>query len=283
MRRVLYFLSFHRRLVTLFITLFLSVSMMFMGKGPKERFVREVTTTIFNTGRFTFSWGIYMLDLRRENKRLRLQNLEYSQKIHNNLLAEKENERLRRMLGFKEKHSFPIIPANVVGQDIDRIVNSLILDVGRNDGVKEYMSVVTAEGLVGRIFDVFQSSSSVQIIRDVNSKISAMIEGDRAIKGIIRWEGGDYLRMYGLEYFSKLDPEQKVYTTGIGGTFPEGLFIGTVVAQNSEDIKVYDSVNVKLAVNFSHVHEVFILAGSELTDIWDDGDGTGNFQRPEIQ
>jgi len=168
MRRVLYFLSFHRRLVTLFITLFLSVSMMFMGKGPKERFVRAVTTTVFNTGRFTFSWGIHMLDLWRENKRLRLQNLEYSNKIHTNLLSEKENERLRQMLGFREKHSFPIIPANVMGEDVDRIVNSLILDVGRKDGVKEYMAVVTAEGLVGRIFEVFHSSSSVQIIRDVN-------------------------------------------------------------------------------------------------------------------
>ncbi len=170
-----------------------------------------------------------------------------------------------------------------MGEDVDRIVNSLILDVGRKDGVKEYMAVVTAEGLVGRIFEVFHSSSSVQIIRDVNSKISAMIAGDRAIKGIIRWEGGDYLRMYGLEYFSKLDPEQKVYTTGIGGTFPEGLFVGTVVGQDSEDVRIYDSVNVKPAVDFSHVYEVFILAGSEQTDIWDDGDGTGNFQRPEIQ
>ena len=281
MRGALYFLSYHRRLVTLFITLFLSVSMMFMGKGTKERFVRAVTTTIFNTGRFTFSWGIHTLDLWRENKRLRLQNLEYSSKIHTNFLTEKENERLRRMLGFREKYSFQVIPANVIGEDVDRIVNSLILDVGRRDGVKEYMAVVTAEGLVGRIFKVFYSSSSVQIIRDVNSKISAMIEGNRAIKGIIRWEGGDYLRMYGLEYLGKLESEQKVYTTGIGGTFPEGLFIGTVVRQDSEDVKIYDSVNVKPAVDFSRVHEVFILAGSEQSDIWDDG--TGNFQRPEIQ
>ena len=283
MIRVLYFLSFHRRLVTLFITLFLSISMMFMGKGPKERFVRAVTTTILNTGRFTFSWGIRMFDLWHENKRLRLQNLEYSSKIHTNLLAKKENERLRRMLGFKEKYSFSVIPASVIGQDVDRIVNSLILDVGKREGVKEYMAVVTTEGLVGRIFEVFNSSSSVLIIKDVNSKISVMIEGDRAIKGIIRWEGGNYLRMYGLEHLSKLDPGQRVYTTGIGGTFPEGLFIGTVMDQDNEDINIYDSVNVKPAVDFSQVYEVFILAGSEQTDIWDNGDGTGNFQRPEIQ
>ncbi|HDY89578.1 MAG TPA: rod shape-determining protein MreC [bacterium] len=283
MRRVLYFISSNKRTVTLFITLFLSISMMFMGKGPKERFARVVTTSIFNTGHFTFSWGIYMLDLWRENKRLRLQNLEYSYKIHSYYLAEKENQNLRRMLGFKEKKPFSVIPANVIGLDVDRIVNSMILDVGEKDGVKKYMAVVTAEGLVGRIYEVFPTSSSVQIIRDVNSKISAMVEGDRSIKGIIRWEGGPYLRMYGLQHLNKPQPGQKVYSTGVGGTVPGGLFIGTVVDQKVDDVNIYASVNVKPAVDFSLVHEIFILKGSERSDIWDDGDGTGHFERPEIQ
>ncbi|MFC1650830.1 rod shape-determining protein MreC [Candidatus Latescibacterota bacterium] len=224
-----------------------------------------------------------MLDLWRENKRLRLQNLEYSYKIHSNRLAAKENETLRQMLGFKERYSFPIIPAAVIGQDVDRIINSLILDVGSRDGVKKYMAVVTADGLVGRIFEVYPSSSNVQIIRDVNSRISAIIEGDRAIKGIVRWEGGDYLRMYGLQHISNLEPGQNVYTTGIGGTFPSGLFIGTVIRPEGEDQKIYSTVDIDPAVNFSLIHEVFIITGSERSDIWDDGDGSGQFQRPEIQ
>ena len=102
MRRVLYFISSNKRSVTLFITLILSISMMFMGKGPKGRFARVVTTSIFNTGHFTFSWGIYMLDLWRENKRLRLQNLELSDQIHYSNTAVRENERLRRLLGFRQ-------------------------------------------------------------------------------------------------------------------------------------------------------------------------------------
>jgi len=256
--------------------------MMFMGKGSKERFARTVTTAVFNTGHFTFSWGIYMLDLWRENKRLRLQNLEYSFQIHSNYLAEKENRILRQMLGFKEKSPYFVIPGNVIENDVDRIVNALILDVGKNDGVKKYMAVVTAEGLVGRINEVFPSSSSVQIIRDVNSRISAMIGGERTMKGIIRWEGGSYLRMYGLQHLHKPEPGRKVYTTGVGGTVPGGLFIGTVAEQEVDDVNTYASVNVKHAVDFSLVHEVFILKGSERSDIWDDGNGTGYFQRPEI-
>lgn len=283
MRRILNFLSFNIRLVTLFIALFLSVNMMFMGNGPKVRFARLVTTTIFNTGRVTFSGGIFMLDLWRENKRLRLQNLEYSYKIHSNRLAAQENETLRQMLGFKERYSFPVISAAVIGQDVDRITNSLILSVGSMDGVKKYMAVVTADGLVGRIIEVYPSSSSVQIIRDVNSRISAIIEGNRDIKGLVRWEGGDYLRMYGLQHISNLEPGHNVYTTGIGGTFPSGLFIGTVIRPDGDDQKIYSTVDIKPAVDFSLIHEVFIITGSERSDIWDDGDGSGQFQRPEIQ
>ncbi|MFC1490426.1 rod shape-determining protein MreC [Candidatus Latescibacterota bacterium] len=223
-----------------------------------------------------------MFDLWHENKRLRLQNLEYSYQIHSNRLAVQENETLRQMLGFKERYSFPVIPAAVIGQDVDRITNSFILDVGSNDGVKKYMAVVTADGLVGRIIEVYLSSSSVQIIRDVNSRISAFTEGIREIKGIIRWEGGEYLRMYGLQHISNPEPGQNVYTTGIGGTFPPGLFIGTVVDPDN-DQKIYSTVDVKPAVDFSQIHEVFIITGSERSDIWDDSDGPGQFQRPEIQ
>ena len=283
MKRILYFISSKRRFVILFITLFFSVAMMFMGKGPKERLVRTITTSIFKTGRFSFSWGIYMLDLWSENKRLRLQNLEYSYKIHSNFLAAKENERLRQMLSFKETHSFLHIPANVVGTDVDRIVNSLILDVGTDEGIKEYMAVVTADGLVGRIIEVHSSSSRVQILRDVNSRISAMIEGELALKGFIRWEGGQYLRMYGLQQLNKTDPVQKVYTTGVGGTFPGGLLIGNVVEQNADAVNAYASVNVKPAVNFDQVHEVFVLVGTDQSDIWDNGDGNGYFRRPGLQ
>lgn len=283
MRRVLYFLSFNKRLVTLFIALFLSVNLMFMGNSSKVHFARLVTTAIFNTGRVTFSGGIFMFDLWHENKRLRLQNLEYSYQIHSNRLAAQENKTLREMLGFKERYSFPVVSAAVIGQDVDRITNSLILDVGSRDGVKKYMAVVTADGLVGRIIEVYPSSSSVQIIRDLNSRISAIIEGDREIKGIVRWEGGDYLRMYGLQHISNLDPGRNVYTTGIGGTFPAGLFIGTVVRAEDDNQTIYSIVDVEPAVNFSLIHEVFIITGSERSDIWDDGDGAGQFQRPEIQ
>lgn len=284
MRRALLFITEHRRLVSLFITIFLSVSMMLMGESSKTRFARAVTTAVFNTGRFTFSWGIYTLDLSRENKRLRLQNLELSDQIHYSNTAVRENERLRRLLGFRQHISMTdsAVVATVVGRDVDRIVNTLIIDVGKRDGVRENMAVVTAEGLVGKIFRSYYASSSVLILMDVKSKISAMVE-DSDIQGIISWRGGPNLTMYGLLRQKIPEMGKRVYTTGIGGVFPPGLFIGTVGKRYESEVELYASVYVKPAVDFSRTQEVFILKGTERSDIWDDGDGTGNFMRPETQ
>ena len=283
MQRTLQFITERKRSLTILVALFFSVSMMLMGQSSKTQLARAVTTAIFNTGRFTFSWGIYILDLWHENKRLRIQNLKLSEQISTYDIAVRENERLRRLLGFKERLvlSDSVITATVIGHDFDRIVNTLILNVGSRSGVKKNMTVVTAEGLVGRVFEVYRSSSSVQVLMDINSKVSSVTEG---INGIVRWEGGSYLRMYGLPLGNIPTKEgQKIYTTGQGGVFPGGILIGTVTSTKIEDVERYARVNVKPAVDFSSVQELFILKGSELSDIWDDGDSTGHFRRPDIQ
>jgi len=281
MKRAFLFISVHKRLLTLLVTLLLSVFMMLMGEGQKTRLARSVTTAVFHTGRFTFSWGIYILELWKENRRLRLQNLILSEQISNHDAAVSENERLRRLLGFRERISLSdsVIAGMVLGHDFDRVVNTLIVDVGRREGVRKNMAVVTAEGLVGKVYNVYRSSCSVQIIMDANSRISAVADG---INGIIRWEGGPYLRMYGLPLSTIPDAGKKVYTTGFG-IYPGGILIGTVEEQKMEEVEQYASVNVRSPIDFSGAKEVFIIRGSERSDIWDDGDGSGHFERPEIE
>ena len=284
MRKILQFITEHRQFVSLFVAIFISVSMMVMESSSKSRFARAVTTAIFNTGRYTFSWGIYMLDLWRENKRLRLQNLELSDQINYSKTAIRENERLRRLLGIKQRLSMTdsVVIATVVGRDVDRVVNTLIIDVGLRDGVHKNMAVLTGEGLVGKVFESYRSSSSVQIIMDVNSKVSAVVE-DRDVYGIISWRGGPYLVLYGLLRQKTPDAGMHVYTTGFGGVFPAGLLIGTVAEESVSEVELYASVLVRPAVDFSRIQEVFILKGSERSDIWNEGDSRGHFMRPETQ
>ncbi len=278
MRRILQFIMEHRRSAALVAALFLSVSMMLMGESAKTRFARMVTTSIFNTGRFTLSWGISMLDLWRDNRRLRLENLELSYQVNLNRLTELENKRLRKMLGLKERNSFPLIAARVIGHDADRVVNSIVIDAGSRDGVRKNMACATADGLVGRVHEVYPSTSSIQLITDVNSRVSGMVVEHEAY-GIVSWDGGRFLRIFGLPLINEVKAGDKVYTSGLGDVFPAGILVGTVVKLPIREVEIYASYHVSPAVDFSRVHEVFLLQGSERPGIWDDGYGAGYFTR----
>lgn len=283
MRRILQFITEYRRSVTLVVTLFLSVSLMLMGEGAKTHFARAVTVAIFNTGKFTLSWGISMLDLWKENRELRLQNLELTWKVSQNTLAVRENERLRRMLDLKQKNSFTLVAANVLGRDTDRVVNALVIDIGSREGIRKNMVCVTADGLVGRVYEVYRGSSSVQLIADTNSRVSGMVVA-RNTYGVVSWDGGRYLRMYGLPLINDVQAGDMVYTTGLGGVYPAGIPIGTVAHLPRKEVEIYASIDLKPAVDFSRVHELFVLKGSERSDIWNDGKGSlGYFQRSTIQ
>jgi len=282
MRRTIQFITEYRRPVTLIAALLVSISMMLMGEGTKTRFARGVTTAIFNTGRFTFSWGIHMLDLWNENRRLRLQNLELSYQLSRSTVAASENRRLREMLALKEHGTFDVIAATVIGRDMDRVVNSLIIDSGSKDGVRRNMACMTADGLVGRVHEVYHGSASVQIIEDVNSRVSAMIPS-RDVYGIVSWDGGRYLRMYGLPLINDVKPGDMIYTTGFGNVFPGGILVGTVGKEPIREVEIYASVNVLPAVDYSRVHEVFILKGSERPNAAVMNGESGRLPRSNVQ
>lgn len=278
MRRILQFIVEHRRSAALAVTLFLSVSMMLMGESAKTRFSRAVTTGIFNTGRFTFSWAISMTDLWKENRRLRLENLDLSFRANMSTFAEMENRRLRKMLGLKERSQFSPLAAQVVGRDMDRVMNTLIIDVGSRDGVRKNMVCATAEGLVGRIHEVYPTTSSVQVIADANSRVSAVVR-EHETYGIVSWDGGRSLRMYGLPLINDVKAGDKVYTSGLGDVFPAGIRIGTIIKLPHKELEIYASYSVKPAVDFMRIYELFVFRGSERSGVWDDGYGNGYFKR----
>ncbi len=80
-------------------------------------------------------------------------------------------------------------------------------------------------------------SASVQIIEDVNSRVSAMIPS-RGVYGIVSWDGGRYLRMYGLPLINDVKPGDTIFTTGFGNVFPGGILVGTVGKEPIREVEI---------------------------------------------
>jgi rod shape-determining protein MreC len=258
MKNVLFIFTQRRTLLLLTLYLLLAFLLMslnnpFTLRGLRIAILQGISWV--NSIRTSFE---YFEDLSEENKKLRdglfLESLK-NQKLQENLL---ENLRLRRLLTFKENSEYNYTSATIIGSGQEQSVRSLILNVGRNDGIRKNFAVVTERGLVGKIFDVDNHYAFTQIVMDRNTLVSARLQKSREV-GVIGWSGNLWLD---LNYISKeveIEKGEIVLTSGLSQIYPKGLKIGIVVEIQENDYELYKKIKVKPAVEINQLEEVFVL------------------------
>jgi rod shape-determining protein MreC len=202
-------------------------------------------------------------ELERENSALRVENR--SLKATNEALRDVEHEvnRLRHALNYRERSLFRLVPAEVVSRDSSTWWRTVTINRGEEDGLAPEMPVLTDEGLVGRTTTVSANIAVVLLVSDENCRVAASVEGTRE-QGIVTGErvAASVSPLLDLNFLSKqaqLKPGQKVYTSGVGGVFPSGLFVGTV---HSFQVRGLDA-QAKLvpAVDLAKLEDVFVVIG----------------------
>ncbi len=215
------------------------------------------------------SWGArvqtavkHLKNLSEENKRLKAQNLRLS--INNLLLQEAvlENIRLRRLLSLKKRSEFRFVSATVIGKGQEQTINSLILDVGRQEGVRKNLPVVTSQGLVGKVIHVTSHRSIAQILMDRNSLVSARLQRSREV-GVISWSGDPLLDLLYIPREVPVLKGEVVLTSGLSKIYPKGLKIGIVAEVKEDNYGLFKKIKVKPAVDFNRLEEVFVLLRSD--------------------
>lgn len=129
-------------------------------------------------------------DLKTENENLREENKQLEEKLRELEIIKAENATLRSYNNMSEKYSeYTTVPAYIINKDISNLSDTMVINVGTDDGVKENMPVITTEGLVGYIISTTNSTSKVKPIIDPSCSISASISTSRdsvITKGILR-------------------------------------------------------------------------------------------------
>ncbi|MEP6822128.1 MAG: rod shape-determining protein MreC [Chthoniobacterales bacterium] len=202
-------------------------------------------------------------DLEKDNSQLRVENR--SLKATNQALRDVEREvnRLRLALAYRERSVFRLVPAEIVTRDASTWWRTVTINRGKDDGIETDMSVVTDQGLVGKTTTVSDTISVVLLISDENCRVAANVEGSRE-QGIVTGErvAGALTPLLNLNFLSKqanLQPGQKVYSSGVGGVFPSGLLVGTVKEYKVRDLDGQARINP--AVDLSKLEDVFVVAG----------------------
>ncbi|MFL6531242.1 MAG: rod shape-determining protein MreC [Chthoniobacterales bacterium] len=202
-------------------------------------------------------------ELEKENQGLRVENR--SLKATNQALRDVERDinRLRVALNYREQSLFKLVPAEIVTRETSTWWRTVTINRGKQDGIQGDMPVVTEEGLVGKTTTVSDSISVVLLISDENCRVAASVEGKRE-QGIVQGErvAGALLPLLDLNFLSKqanLQTGQRVYTSGVGGVFPSGLLIGTVKEFKVRELDSQARLNP--AVDLSKLEDVFVVTG----------------------
>lgn len=188
-------------------------------------------------------------------------------------ISKEENLRLSEYERFfniaQNNKNFSVVPAKITGQSPDNWSVIYIIDKGTNDGMAVDMPVIGSNGsLVGRIFEVSSSWSKIITVVDNRSSVPAIVESTRDT-GILRGEtdigvGNRYCRLMNMPFEAGIEPGDVVLTSGMGGVFPKGLVIGTVVEVTSGKTSYEQYARVKPSADLAHLEYVLVIkqAGS---------------------
>jgi rod shape-determining protein MreC len=172
---------------------------------------------------------------------------------------EAELEELQRLLKWSEQNpQLDTVGADIIGQAPDNWQRLMIVNKGSSQGVKKYMSVVTDEGLVGRIISVGSRSSVVQLITDSRSGIGGRVLRTRET-GIMEGRNEATLRFTPMNDEAQLQVGDVIETSGMGGTCPSGIPIGIVTKVQKRSEGLARLIEVKPLVNFSRLDKVLII------------------------
>ena len=193
--------------------------------------------------------------LRNENDHLKMEALQAQE-------ARAENQRLREQLGAAPQGPWNSRIAQVVAREPTSWWRSVTINYGTRDGAAVSQTVITKDGLVGRISAAGYSHSQVALVGDAECGVSALVVETRD-NGIIK--GGQSTLDTGLVEWTALlhSPRilagNKIITSGQGTVFPKGIPIGEVLDTRTERSGVTTTARIKLAVNLDHLEEVIVL------------------------
>lgn len=226
---------------------------------------RIKTLDIFRIPLKIISGSVYVLrdvagfrDMKMENKLLR-ENLSNLEKELLNLKEERlENERLRRLLDFKESERRKFIPALVIARDPSGMNDTVIIDRGRKDRIEKGMIAISGSGLAGRVIETGWRISRVLLITDYDSTFSGVVERTRDEGGVSGNMRAGLIMKY-LDLGCDVKKGDKVITSGLYGIFEKGILIGEVVSIDADSSGLYMNAVVKPEVNIRKLEEVLVV------------------------
>lgn len=199
---------------------------------------------------------------RRENESLIHENRKLVNTILNLRELEQENIRLRSLFQFKESFRIETVMARMIAKDVSTEFRAIRINRGKDSGIQPNMAVMNAEGVVGRILRVDEHTSDVVTLLDPLSAIDAYIMRSRA-RGIVEGLTDSLCQLKFALRVDDIQPGDLLLSSGLGGNFPKGVPVGTIIKVTRKSFGITQKVEVKPSVDFSKLEEVLVVTRTD--------------------
>ncbi len=212
----------------------------------------------------TSSWAsdtwhnyVYLRSVRQQNQQLR--NEIERMRLEQVRLAEDASQarRLQTLLGFKEQFISQTIAAQVISTTGSEYSRGVYIDKGSRDGIKPDMPVITPDGIVGKVLRVYPTSSLVLEINDPSSGAGVILEKSR-LQGSLKGSPSGETFVANLMADEKVEPGERILTSGGDRVYPKGLEVGTV--SRVKPAGTFLNVEVKPSAQLSRLEEVLVIS-----------------------
>ncbi|HET8888374.1 MAG TPA: rod shape-determining protein MreC [Candidatus Angelobacter sp.] len=240
------------------------------SSGSGTRLIRVWTVTAFtpiekmfvSTGHFFRNgWHNYadLRGVRKQNRelqdeiaRLQMEQVRLKQDAD-------QARRLQALLEFKEKFIAKTVAAQVIATSGTEQSRLITIDKGSNDHIKVDMAVITPDGIVGKVKEIFPLSSQVLLINDHDSGAGVILESSR-LQGIVKGTPLGELQINDIMSDEKVEPGERVVASGGDRIYPKGYAVGTVVAATPDtDNDPFLAIKIKPAADLNRLEEVLVI------------------------
>ena len=207
-----------------------------------------------------------LLNTYHENKELKQQVAEVAQtKVRDQVLA-KENKQLKAELNMKNSMTdYELITAAVITRSPSAWQQQLVVNKGQSSGIRKNMPVMSASSLIGRVEEVNKTNSKIELLSDTSeaaNRFAIEIDGKngKTVNGVITGYQSETneLVMGQVTTKASISKGTKVYTNGMGGITPKGLYVGKVSRVGKDDYGLAQKVYIKPSADFNNLNVVSI-------------------------
>ncbi len=237
-----------------------------------EKAVKDTTTFITKIFTAPVNFVKDKIEMSNEKKDLYEKYTELKEKVEKTDLyyaqiqeLQKEVAELKSTLELNATLSeYTYINATVVNRNIGYWYNTLNIDKGSKNGVRKGDAVITNNGLIGKVINVSNFSSTVKLLttNEISNKISVkIVSDDKYFYGLLIGYDEE-LKIYKIDGITQPDLIKEgdlVTTTGLTDYFPSGILIGKVSKIVKDEYDLNSIIEVEPSVNFEDISIVTVL------------------------